>query len=106
MRLIAVIFLTSLLMLAASPQMSAAGAEMHDCTVCPETMVPADRQISDSHHQVEAPCADMVTCGSHALLDGSQPLHENDQLPLRHAWPEPRIGTTISLSLDLPPPRA
>lgn len=106
MRLIAVIFLTSLLVLAALPQMSATGAEMHDCAACPETMLPADRQTSDNHHQVDAPCADMLTCASHALLDGSQPLHQSDLSPLRHAWPEPRSGMTIALSLDLPPPRA
>ncbi|WP_143516918.1 hypothetical protein [Pseudooceanicola antarcticus] len=106
MRLIAVIFLTSILLLAAFPQISAAAAEVHDCAACPETMLPADRQTSDNHHQVDAPCADMLTCASHAILDCSQLLHESDLVPFGHKWPEPRSGMTIILSLDLPPPRA
>lgn len=106
MRLIAVIFLTSLMMLAAFPQMSAAGSAMHDCAACPETTIHADRQAPANQHQADAPCAVMATCASYALLDTSLPLRDTDLPRLRHAWPEPLSGTTISLSLDLPPPRA
>ena len=106
MRLIAIIVLTSLMMLAALPQMSAAGPAMHDCAVCPETMNPADRQAPGNHHQADAPCAEMATCASYALLDTSQPLRDDELPRLRHAWLEPQNGRTISLSLDLPPPRA
>ena len=106
MRLIAVIFLTSLIMLAALSQMSAAGPAMHDCAACPEAMISADQQAPANHHQADALCADMATCASYALLETSQPLRDDDLPRLRHAWPEPRSGTTINLSLDLPPPRA
>ena len=105
MRLVAVIFLTSLIMLAVLPQMSAAGNAMHDCAVCPETMMPAEQQ-APTHHHSDAPCADMATCAPYALIDTAQPLRHNDLPRLSHLWPEPRDGTTVSLSLDLPPPRA
>jgi hypothetical protein len=106
MRLIAVIVLTSLMMLAAFPQMSAAGSAMHDCAACPETTIHTDQQAQADQHQADVPCADMAICASYALLDTSQPLRGTDLPRLRHAWPEPQSGTTISLSLDLPPPRA
>lgn len=105
MRLISVIFLTSLIMLAALPQMSAAGLAMHDCAACPETMISADQQAPAKHHQADAPCADMATCASYALINTSQPPRDDDLPRVRYAWPEPRSGMTISLSLDLPPPR-
>ena len=106
MRLLAIIFLTSLMMLSASPQMSAAGPVMHDCAACPETVIPTDQKTTANHHQANPLCADMATCASYALLDTNKPLRgDDDILRLRHAWPEPRNGMTISLSLDLPPPR-
>ncbi len=106
MRLLAVIVLTSLMMLAALPERSAAGRAMHDCAACPEGMFSTERQAPDHHQDADASCDDMATCASHALLDNTQPLRDDDLLQLRHAWPEPQNGTTISLSLDLPPPRA
>ena len=106
MRLLAIIFLTSLMMMATLPQMSAAGAAMHDCAACPETTIHTDQQAPADQHQADVLCADMAICASYALLDTSQPLRDTDLPRLRHAWPEPRSGTTISLSLDLPPPRA
>lgn len=105
MRLTAIIVLTSLMMLAALPQMSAAEPSMHDCAACPEVMIPTDQQAPANHHQADAPCADMATCVSHGLLCSTQPLLDDDLLRIRHSWPEPRNGATISLSLDLPPPR-
>ena len=106
MRLIAVIVLTSLMMLAAFPQMSAAGSAMHDCAACPETTIHIDQENPANQLQADVSCADMAICASYALLDTSQPFRDTDLPRLRHAWPEPRSGTTISLSLDLPPPRA
>lgn len=106
MRLLAIIVLTSLVMLAAFPQMSAAGPAMHECAACPEAIIDANQQAPAHRHQVDAPCSDMATCAGWALVDTSQPLNSANPPRLRHAWPEPRSGTTISLSLDLPPPRA
>ena len=106
MRLVAVIFLTGLIMLAALPQMSAAGTSMHDCAACPETMMAAEQQAPTHHHHRNAPCADMATCAPYALIDTAQPFRDDDRPRLSHLWPEPRDGTTVSLSLDLPPPRA
>ena len=105
MRLVAVILLTSLIMLAALPRMSAAGTGMHDCAACPEAMVALDQQ-APAHNHNDAPCTNMATCASYALIDSAQPLRGIDLPRLSHLWPEPRHGTTVSLSLDLPPPRA
>lgn len=106
MRLLAIIVLTSLMMLTVLPQISAAEPATHDCAYCAEMMTFTDQQAPANHHQADATCADMVTCASHALLDTSQLFRDSELLPLDHAWPEPRNGTTISLSSDLPPPRA
>lgn len=105
MRLLAVIVLTSLMMLAAFPQKSAAGSATHDCASCPEMLISADQQALANQPQADAPCAEMSICASYALLDNRQPILDEDLLRFRCAWPEPRNGTAISLSLDLPPPR-
>ncbi len=105
MRLIAFIVLTSLMVLAFLPQIAGAGSAMHDCPSCAEAMTAPDHQRPE-RHRMGSPCADMALCAPVAILAENLPLREGGLVRPRHAWPEPRHGATISLSLDPPPPRA
>ena len=105
MRLITIIILTGIMMLASLSQLAEARSGMHHCASCVEAVALADHQAPAPPHQTDATCADMATCTPLALLDNSPPLRSGDLLRPRHAWPEPRDGTTVRLSLNLPPPR-
>ncbi|ATG35868.1 hypothetical protein PhaeoP23_01726 [Phaeobacter piscinae] len=106
MRLLAVIILASLMMLSSLPQHASAEATIHDCPSCAEMMTFAEHQMPAERHQSDEHCADMTTCATMAVLSGSEMVPNEDLLRPRPAWPAPRYGTAVNLSLKLPPPRA
>ncbi|MBU2959174.1 hypothetical protein Q4511_14255 [Paracoccus sp. 1_MG-2023] len=104
MRLIAIIVLTSVMMLASLSHTVAAGTAMHDCPSCPESMMMPDHHAPD-RQPADALCMKMATCSAALFFVDIQPRRSGEPVHPQIAWPEPRQGGGIDLSLDLPPPR-
>lgn len=106
MRLFMILVLTCLLSLVSAPRNGMAEPVMHGCPGCPQMLHDgAGHPGADMAHMGGA-CQDMATCATLAVLSESAPLRGHAIDKARYAVPAVRLGAAISLSLNLPPPRA